>query len=73
MTHQQTILSHLLRGDTIDRDSASELYGIKGLSGVITALKSIGVQVHSRRVGKCQEYWMKREGKERVWNRHDNQ
>jgi hypothetical protein len=69
MTHRQTILSHLLRGDTIDRDSASELYGIKGLSGVITALKSIGVQVHSRRVGKCQEYWLRTKQEPRQWQR----
>jgi len=72
MTHQQTILSHLLTGETIDREAAQSLYGVKGLSGVISSLRRNGVEIHSRFVranGRMQnEYWMKKKMPPRQWN-----
>ena len=72
MTHQQTILSHLLRGESIDRETAQSLYGVKGLPGVISSLKGHGVEIHGRLVranGKIQkEYWMKKKMPPRQWN-----
>jgi hypothetical protein len=72
MTHQQLILSHLLRGETIDRDAARSLYGVKGLSGVISSLKGHGVEIHGRLVranGKIQkEYKLKKKMPPRQWN-----
>jgi hypothetical protein len=71
MTHQQTILSHLLRGESIDRESAHTLYGIKGLSGVISSLSGHGVEVHGRLVrsnGVIQkEYKLKTKMPPREW------
>jgi len=71
MTHQQTILSHLLRGESIDRDAASSLYGIKGLSGVISALRCNGVEIHGRLVrinGRMvSEYALKKKMPPRKW------
>jgi hypothetical protein len=71
MNRQQTILSHLLRGESIDRDAASSLYGIKGLSGVISALRCNGVEIHGRLVrinGRmCCEYALKKKMPPRKW------
>jgi hypothetical protein len=74
MTHQQLILSHLLRGETIDREAAQALYGVKSLSGVISSLRRNGVEIHSRLVrsgGKmCGEYKLKTKMPPREWKKN---
>jgi hypothetical protein len=75
MTHQQLILSHLLRGESIDREAAQSLYGVKGLSGVISALRCNGVEIHGRLVRSngrmCSEYALKKKMPPRVWGLQD--
>ncbi len=72
-TEQADFIRDYAGAKGINREAALSLYGVKGLSGVISALRGNGVEIHSRLVrinGRmCCEYALKKKMPPRFWGK----
>ena len=76
MTQLHQIQAHLLSGQPIDKVTSERLFGHDNVSGAISKLRKIGMEIHQRStyqingMGKkvlCNEYFVKVKMDRREW------